>query len=328
LEKHTTIVVNDSHGALSTALAPDGLWTDSALSVNALHANELANERPATPVYWCDHPSPAADVAVLRVPKHLALFDYQLAQLAHNLPPGAQLLVAGMDKHLSPHTAAMVEKHFGPTERHRGQHKARLFTAQLRAVAAATGPTLSRYQCAAAGGELIALPGVFSGERLDAGSALLLQQFDRLEPVDRVIDLACGNGILGLAAQRRGLARSVLFVDESALALASARHNAAALWPDSGASCDFLHGDGLLDYQGPPAGMILCNPPFHLETSVDEAAGRHLLRQCARHLHPGGQLCVVANRHLRYQPLLARQFERVATLAQNRKFVVWLCRKR
>ncbi|NND68584.1 MAG: methyltransferase, partial [Halioglobus sp.] len=186
---------------------------------------------------------------------------------------------------------------------------------------------LHRYLCEEAGGELSAFPGVFSSERLDAGSRLLLEQFERLEPVERMIDLACGNGVLGLVACRRELAQSVTFADESALALASTRHNAVALLPGSVGSFDFLHGDGLSGYRGPPVSLILCNPPFHHEASVEESAGRHLLMQCKRHLRPGGQLCVVANRHLRYRPLLARQFERVEKLAENRKFIVWRCLK-
>lgn len=322
----STLVVNDSHGALSTALSPAALWTDSALSVAALRHNERINERPGTAVSWCDQPPPVASVVLLRIPRNLSLLAYQLGQLAQHMARGTQLLAAGMDKHLSPHTAQVIEKYFGPTERHRGRRKARLFTAAL-AVDTLSASASGRYICQEAGGELLSLPGVFSGEQLDAGSRLLLQQFKRLVPADHLIDLACGNGVLGLAARQQGLAKTVLLADESALAVASARQNAAALFPDWQGAFDLLHGDGLTRYEGPPADIILCNPPFHSEASVNEAAGRHLLRQCTRHLVSGGQLCVVANRHLRYKPLLARQFERIEQLAQDRKFVVWLCSK-
>ena len=238
-----------------------------------------------------------------------------------------------MDKHLSPHTASTIEAYFGPTQRHPGRQKARLFTAQLglqtqTQTQTQVQTTLARYTCVQAGGELLARPGVFSAEKLDGGSRLLLQQLENLAPVERVLDLACGNGVLGLAAMRQGLTESVIFADESALALASARQNVQSLYPDCGNRVSFLHSDGLHTYRGPPVQLILCNPPFHQGASVDEGAGKHLLKQCSTHLAPEGRLCLVANRHLKYQGLLARQFASVQQLAQNRKFVVLLCRKR
>ncbi|MCB2068942.1 MAG: methyltransferase, partial [Ottowia sp.] len=98
----------------------------------------------------------------------------------------------------------------------------------------------------------------------------------------------------------------LVFADESAMAIASARGNVARLVPDLAGDCRFHHGDGLLAYTGAAAGLILCNPPFHLNHAVDEYAGRRLAAQCAAHLAPGGVLCLVANRHLDYTPVLRR----------------------
>jgi 23S rRNA (guanine1835-N2)-methyltransferase len=318
------LVVNDEHGALAVALAAACTWTDSALSCLAL-AHNLARNALPSPAIVPSHETPPADAAlvVLRVPKQLAFFEYQLATLAATLAPGTPLLVAGMDKHLSPHTAALIERYVGPTQRHPGRRKARLFSA-LTAGPREAVPGWSRYLCQPLGAELRALPNVFSRDRLDPGSALLLSRLGALEPAPRVIDLACGSGVLGLSALESGLAREVVFCDESAMALASARHNLARLRPGDLAACDFLQGDGLRDYRGAAADLVLCNPPFHLQHVVDDFAGRRLLAQAARHLRPEGRLCLVANRHLRYRAALERNFRRVKQLAGDRKFNVWL----
>jgi 16S rRNA G1207 methylase RsmC len=327
LDSRDLLVANDEHGALGVALQPALSWTDSALAALALQRNLKRNSLEAVPLLWSIQiPAAGPRHAVLRIPRQLPYFEYQLAALARCLPPGSKLLAAGMDKHLSPRTALLIEQHFGPTQRHPGRRKARLFTA-LRDERRAPAPDLlARFPCAAAGGDLCSLPNVFSRDSLDIGTRFLLEQLPRLEPVERLVDLACGNGVLGIAAHRAGLARQVHFCDESAMAIESARRNVDARL-DAAAQVSFHHGDGLLRFSGPTADLILCNPPFHSNHAVDESAGRRLLAQCSQHLAGDGRLCLVANRHLDYGPTLRRGFASVEKLAQNRKFTIWLARR-
>jgi 23S rRNA (guanine1835-N2)-methyltransferase len=168
------------------------------------------------------------------------------------------------------------------------------------------------------------LPNVFSREGLDLGTRFLLEQLAQLRPVARAVDLACGNGVIGLAALQRGLASELWFCDESAQAIASARLNLETVLPEQVAQAHFHHGDGLRDWSAPAPDLILCNPPFHLQHTVDDYAGRRLLSQAAAVLAPGGQLCLVANRHLDYRRTLAQGFRQQRILAQNRKFRVYL----
>lgn len=319
------LTVNDEHGALSIPLRSRALWTDSALAALALERNLAANQGGAVPVIWSTS-NPPSDIALvaLRVPKQLPYFEYQLALLGSLLPAGTPVLAAGMDKHLSPRTVGLLEQYIGPAERPAGRRKAHLFSARLEQRASTAKAELAAYFCEALGTELVALPNVFSRDKLDGGSRLLLEHMDKLAPAKRIVDLACGNGVLGLAGLRLGIGTDLVCCDESAMAVESARRNSESLFPGAGARISFHHGDGLLHYTGPPADLILCNPPFHLNHAVDEYAGRRLLAQCVKHLEPGGRLCLVANRHLAYRPTLKRHFQRVERLAEDARFVVWL----
>lgn len=322
------LVVNDSHGALCLALQPQALWTDSRLAVLALRQNERANSRPETPVIWStETPTVAADLVVLRVPKQRAYMEHQLSRLAALLPAGATVLASGMDKHLSPHTAGILERYIGPTERLPGRRKARLFSAVRDHRWVDDRNFNAAYYCAYLDAELDNLPNVFSQDKLDIGTRFLLEHLHVLAPVETAMDLACGNGVLGLAAVKQGLARNLVFCDESALALESARRNAARIFPQYSHRFQFHHGDGLAHYAGAGAQLILCNPPFHQEHMVNEFAGRRLLHQCSRHLVSGGELVLVANRHLDYLSLLRSTFSEVKKCASNEKFVILLARK-
>tara|TARA_R110002110_G_scaffold14698_1_gene67644 strand:- start:69654 stop:70769 length:1116 start_codon:yes stop_codon:yes gene_type:complete len=324
-----SLVVNDDHGALAVAMQPAASWTDSALSAQALLNNLSANHRNAVPVAWSTERPPvqALQTVLFRIPKQLAFFRYQLALLSQILPAGATVLAAGMDKHLSPHSAALLEQYIGPVERHRGQRKARLFSAIADVTAATELPADDSYFCPALDARLHSLPNVFSRDKFDAGSDYLIAGLSDLPPVTRAIDLACGNGVLGLWLLHTQKAAHVTFCDESAMAMASARDNAQRLFPDTAAQHHFHHGDGLQRLECEPVERILCNPPFHMQHTVDDFAGRHLLAQCAGKLQPGGRLFVVANRHLDYRPTLRRDFRRVERLAQNRQFAIWVAHK-
>ncbi len=324
------LVLNDDFGALSIPLASTGtactLWTDSALAAKAVTDNALTNGSPEPRLVWSTElPSPGATLALLRIPKQKALLEYQLAQLAQLLPPGVSLLAAGMDKHLPTGIDDLINHHIGPCERQRGRYKAHLWRA-LRSpeVPAGTPAPCSSYYCEPLGASLRSLPNVFSREGLDLGTRFLLEQLPKLEPVTRAIDLACGNGVIGLLALQRGLAAELWFCDESAQAVASARLNVETVLPGLAAKAHFHHGDGLRDWAGPAPELILCNPPFHLQHTVDDYAGRRLISQAAAALAPGGQLCLVANRHLDYRRALEHGFRQQRILAQNRKFRIYL----
>jgi len=329
------LTINDTFGALSIPTQATVTWTDSAVARDAiLHNAEVCGQTPPHVIPSIESPlvfATNAHCVLMQIPKQLAYFEQQLEALAAG-PGGLRLFAAGMDKHLAPGTADIIEKYFGCTERHRGKQKARLFSALLDS---GSTPPISRrnqiapssYWCEPIAQHLTAGSNVFSRQGLDQGSALLIHALGELPRVNNVLDLGCGNGVLGLASALTKGATHIAFCDESAQAIASARHNATHVLPPD-VKADFYWCNGLTGYSGAQVERILCNPPFHAGHVVDAAVGRHLLGACSEHLVSGGELVFVANRHLDYRGVLKKQFCSQEVIASDRRFVVTRALKR
>lgn len=164
--------------------------------------------------------------------------------------------------------------------------------------------------------ELVSLPGVFSADRLDPGTALLLQH-SGLGPGLRVLDAGCGYGPIGVAAARLGASR-VDMLDVNLLAVAAAAENIARLGL-TGATA--LPSDALEAATG-PYDLVISNPPFHAGKAVDAAMADAFISQARALLAPGGRLALVANRFLPYERRLAPLFSRVELAGENRSFKV------
>jgi 16S rRNA (guanine1207-N2)-methyltransferase len=175
--------------------------------------------------------------------------------------------------------------------------------------------------------EMHSLPGVFAHGRLDAGSRLLLATLSAdswdLEISGRVLDFACGSGGIGMALAATCPKAHLTLLDDSALALESARRSLAA----NAIHAELIASDGLLKLlkDGPqPFDWIVSNPPFHRGVREDLAVTERFIRDCPRVLAPGGRLCLVANAHLPYRRWLEELFSRVQVIAADGEYNVWL----
>lgn len=162
-------------------------------------------------------------------------------------------------------------------------------------------------------------PGVFSWDRIDPGTALLLAQ--PWTPGGAGADLGCGIGVLALAVLKSPQVSALTLIDSDRRAIAAARLNVT----DS--RVRFLQHD----LRRPPdlAGLdfAIMNPPFHDGGAEDRRLGQALVETAARMLRPCGVLRMVANLGLPYEPVLARAFSRVERLAQGNGFKVLEARR-
>jgi 23S rRNA (guanine1835-N2)-methyltransferase len=320
------LVVNDSFGALAVALAPlaPQMWSDSFLSQLATRDNLLANGiDPAgvTLLNSLEQPAGPVDLVLIRVPKTLALLEDQLMRLQPLLTADTQVLVASMVKALPRSVWAMLEKLLGSTDTGLAWKKAKLIqvTPDLT-LTVPDNPYPVQYRLEGTDWLISNHANVFSRDSLDIGTRFFLQHLPLMQQAHDIIDLGCGNGVVGLQVAAQHPQATVHFVDESFMAVASARENfSRAFGPERAA---FHVGDSLEDFSPASADLVLCNPPFHQQQAVGDQIAQRMFRQAREVLRPGGELWVIGNRHLGYHLALKRLFGKVELIASNAKFVI------
>jgi 16S rRNA (guanine1207-N2)-methyltransferase len=162
---------------------------------------------------------------------------------------------------------------------------------------------------------------VFSRDHLDIGTRFFLQHLPVMPQAHTIVDLGCGNGVLGLQAALGHPEATVHYVDESFMAVASARANHEHVFGGA-REAEFHVGDGLEGFATASVDLVLCNPPFHQQRIVGDQIAQRMFRQARDALRPDGQLWVIGNRHLGYHTALKRLFGQVDLKASNAKFVI------
>ncbi|OWJ91313.1 50S rRNA methyltransferase [Pseudomonas sp. A46] len=320
------LVLNDSFGALAASLAPQVRVTssgDSHLGYLGLVRNLARNGLEAGQVAFVPASDPLVgpfDRVLIRVPKTLALLEEQLIRLQGQLAPGASVVAAGMVKHL-PHAAGdLLTRYIGPMQPSLAVKKARLLIATPDARPAVTSPYPTRYQLDSPRLTLVNHANVFCREGLDIGTRAFLPHLPRSLAAVRAADLGCGNGILGIAYALANPQAEMTLVDESYMAVQSARENWRAALGDRPA--DIRAGDGLAEQPEDSLDLVLCNPPFHQQQVVGDFLAWRMFVQARNALVTGGELWIVGNRHLGYHAKLKRLFRGVEQVAATPKFVV------
>ncbi|MFZ4504066.1 MAG: methyltransferase [Methylovulum sp.] len=321
------LIFNDSFGALAIALhkfTPTAV-SDSYLSQHATRLNLLANGLTPDDLELLDSLTPLSghyDVVLLKVPKNLALLEEQLLRLRQHISTSSNIILGGMVKLLPATVWKLVEKILGTTTTSLAKKKARLiFVAFNPQLPELNNPYPTRYTLENTAYTLVNHANVFSRDHLDIGTRFFLQHLPSSAMPSTIVDLGCGNGVVGLIAAERNPHAIIHFVDESFMAVASAQENFETVWRKERAS-NFYVGDGLVSFADESVDLVLCNPPFHQHNIIGSYIAITMFAEAARVLTTTGQLWVIGNRHLNYQQILPRWFSRVERLAMNDKFVI------
>lgn len=166
-------------------------------------------------------------------------------------------------------------------------------------------------------------PGTFSHGSLDNGTELLLQTLTVPGAGARVLDFACGAGVIGTALLLKQDALDVIMSDVSALACLSAQRTLES----HGLNAEVVASDGFSMLEG-RFDCIISNPPFHTGHRQNMRLTPSLMAPVRRYLAPGGRLQLVANRHLPYSDWLEAEFGSVRCLNSNSQFQVLQCTNR
>ncbi|GAA2001028.1 methyltransferase [Catenulispora subtropica] len=336
-----TVVFGDRWGALTTSLLAAGAAvtqiSDSFLTQQATLLNVSRNgmtDPDLELLSTVDDFSGRPASLLVRVPKSLALLEDRLRRLRPFLGTGTRIVGTGMVTEIHTSTLQAFERILGPTRTSLAVRKARLIFCEIDpALAPAPSPWPLAYRLPedaglVAGRTVVNHAGTFSADHLDIGTRFFLQHLPRRSDAAHIVDLGCGNGVVGLAAALGSPEASVTFVDESYQAVASARATFEATFAAGTRDAAFRVGDGLAGFERESVDLVLNNPPFHAHQATTDAVAWRMFTGSRAALRPGGELWVVGNRHLGYHAKLKRLFGNCDVVAGNPKFVVLRARRR
>lgn len=164
---------------------------------------------------------------------------------------------------------------------------------------------------------LHALPGVFSAAALDKGTEQLLEVLE-LPNDGRMLDLACGGGVIGAWTKIKESKIDVVLADNDANAVASAKKTFAANKIDAQG---FFCANGTEGVMG-LFDIITLNPPFHHGQTVDYRIAERLIAEAHAALMPRGQLWIVANKFCPYEKTLGKLFGKFEQVREAAGFKV------
>ena len=154
---------------------------------------------------------------------------------------------------------------------------------------------------------------MFSPGGVDRGTSLLLTLVD-FDPADKVLDLGCGYGVMGIYAARVLGPQRVFMIDKDTEAVSLAAANAQ----DNGvAGVRVQLSDGFKDLRETGFTKILCNPPYHTDFSV----AKHFIEKGFNRLTVGGELWMVTRREAWYRNKLTSVFGGVRIERRDGYFV-------
>ena len=325
------VVIGDNFGAITLAALSDLGFSSVRVHQDA-RSGELAldNNAELTNVTGFTHHDLTPDlvagarIVALRLPRSLDQLDQWSALIAAHAAEDVLVFAGGRIKHMTLGMNDVMKQYFGKVVASLAVQKSRVLRARGPLAEAAIAdlafwPKSKRYDMLDM--TIFAHGGVFAGINLDIGTRELLNVLEQTpENASTIIDFGCGTGVLATAIARLRPKAQVIASDQSAAAVLSAQATIAA--NALAERVTVVRDDGLARQSDSSADLILFNPPFHAGAAVHSDTSIRLFEEAARVLKKGGELWVVANRHLGYQPHLARIVGPTREVSRTPKFTV------
>ncbi|EEL3758020.1 23S rRNA (guanine(1835)-N(2))-methyltransferase RlmG [Salmonella enterica] len=320
------LILNDTFGALSCALAEHSPYSigDSYLSELGTRENLRHNGIAESSVTFldstADYPQ-APGVVLIKVPKTLALLEQQLRALRKVVTAQTRIIAGAKARDIHTSTLELFEKVLGPTTTTLAWKKARLINCTFSHPQLADAQQTLSWKLEDTGWTIHNHANVFSRTGLDIGARFFMQHLP--ENLDgEIVDLGCGNGVIGLSLLAKNPQANVVFVDESPMAVDSSRLNVETNLPEAFERCEFMINNALSGVEPFRFNAVFCNPPFHQKHALTDNIAWEMFHHARRCLKINGELYIVANRHLDYFHKLKKIFGNCATIATNNKFVI------
>jgi 23S rRNA (guanine1835-N2)-methyltransferase len=332
LENKRVLIFNDTFAALSCFFVAAGAkvisCSDSKLCQLALEQNLAVNQLPTEAIKFVSSIellTESADIILVKIPRTLAYLEYQLWQISQLATTDTKIIAGAKTKDIHNSTLALFERYIGDTKTSLAKKKSRLIHSTLR-TNSKTQPAIKSWLLDTGGAshnfKINNMANVFSQDKLDIGGRFLIENLPPNMDAKNVIDLGCGNGVVGLSVLAKAPSAMVTFVDESFMAVESAQQNVQLNLPKYSEQCEFITNNCLSGFRANNVDIVLCNPPFHQQNTITEHIAKQMFSDAKKVLKPGGELRIVANSHLPYPAILKRLFGSYQKVASNKKFVI------
>jgi 16S rRNA (guanine1207-N2)-methyltransferase len=262
------------------------------------------------------------DAALVLAGRHRGQNDLRVAEAVQRVAPGGLIVVAGgKDDGIASLRKRINE--LVPLDGHLPKHHGIAFWFRRPADTGAAATLRTANPALLVEGRFHTAPGMFSFDKVDAGSKLLVENLPSDLRGD-VADFCAGWGYVSaeVAARSQGLSGLDLYEAEfDALEAAKRNVGKATVEPR------FFWIDLLSEAVDGRYDAIVMNPPFHRSRAAEPEIGAGMIRAAAKALKPGGRLFMVANRQLPYEPVLAAAFSSHAEIARDGMFKIFAARR-
>lgn len=155
---------------------------------------------------------------------------------------------------------------------------------------------------------------LFSPNHIDKGTLAMLMIVD-FRQGQKMLDLGCGYGVVGIYAAHFAGAEHVTMVDVDPIAVDFAKRNAIY----NGLQDIFIfQSDGFSHITERDFDLILSNPPYHADFSVP----KKFIEEGFRHLKVGGSMVMVTKRYEWYKNKLQSVFGGVKVIEEGGYYIV------
>jgi len=338
------IIFNDAFGALTTHFCSAASIlknisvyniNDSFISSQGIAHNIKENnldDKNISQLNCLDVLPENIDVILFKIPKNKSLLIAQLIQIKNAASANTVFIAADRAKDIHSATLKLFEKYLGTTTTSLAVKKARLVFCQLNTkTAQVTFPPTNWLLHNAVLNKDFTIANhanVYSREKLDIGARYFIENLPEVTANTSIIDLGCGNGVIGLTVLASQPSAHIQFIDESHMAITSAEMNIKENLPNLVNQCQFTLNDCLTNIDSNSVDLILCNPPFHQHTATTDHIAWQMFKDSHRVLKKGGELRIIGNRQLAYHIKLKRIFGNEKLIASNDKFVTQSAIKR
>jgi 16S rRNA (guanine1207-N2)-methyltransferase len=263
------------------------------------------------------------DLVIIAFPKSKAELNFTLAMISHCINEKTKILLVGEKKGGIQSTPKLAKDLFAHCQKVDAARHCLLFAGLIKpeklSIPFNIQDWFKEYQITIEGIELTiaSLPGVFSQQKLDVGTALLLKNLPN-KMAGKVLDFGCGAGVISCFIGKKFNDTQLSLLDVSALALASAQESLAL--------------NGLSGYVFPSNSLakvsekyqhVVSNPPFHQGIKTHYQASEEFLAGINKKLNKKADITIVANSFLRYQPIMQQHIGNTRVISKAQGFTIY-----